>query len=95
MNAISVSAWDATMAIKAAMEKARSVEPAKVREAMPGLVFQSSYGWAAFGGEAEYGSPQQMLLPIIISQVEKGKTVERKRLVPPELAERLAKAGLK
>jgi len=93
MNAISVSAFDAVMAIKAAMEKAQSVDPDKVREVMPSLVFESSYGWAAFGGKDEYGSPQQMLLPIIISQVKDGKTVERMRLVPPELAEKLTKAG--
>jgi len=89
MNAISISAWDAMMAIRAAMEKAQSVDPAKVREAMPGIVFESSYGPSAFGGTDEYGSPQQMLLPILISQIKDGKTIERARIVPPELAAKL------
>jgi len=90
INAISLSAWDSTMAIRAAMEKAQSVDPAKVREALPGVVFDSSYGPAAFGGKAEYGSPQQMLLPILISQIKDGKVIERSRIVPAELKERLA-----
>ena len=89
MNAISISAWDAMMAIRAAMEKAQSVDPAKVRAAMPGIVFESSYGPSAFGGNDEYGSPQQMLLPILISQIKDGKTIERARIVPPELAAKL------
>jgi branched-chain amino acid transport system substrate-binding protein len=89
MNAISLSAWDATMAIKAAMEKAQSVDPAKVREALPGIRFESSYGPAAFGGKEEYGSPQQMLLPVLISQIKDSKIIERSRIVPPELAEKL------
>jgi branched-chain amino acid transport system substrate-binding protein len=90
INAISLSAWDSTMAIRAAMEKAQSVDPAKVREALPGVVFDSSYGPAAFGGKAEYGSPQQMLLPILISQIKDGKVIERNRIIPAELKERLA-----
>jgi len=93
MNAISVSAWDAMMAIRAAMEKARSVDPDKVRQALPDVVFESSYGPAAFGGKEEYGSAQQMLLPVLISQVKDGKTIERARIVPPELAARTAATG--
>lgn len=89
MNAISVSAWDAMMAIRAAMEKAKSVDPDKVRQILPDVVFESSYGPAAFGGKDEYGSPQQMLLPILISQIKDGKTIERARIVPPELAAKL------
>ncbi len=92
MNAISLSAWDATMAIRAAMLKAGSVDPDKVRQALPGLVFDSSYGPTAFGGAAEYGSPQQMLLPIIITQVKDGVVVERARIVPGELQARLTQA---
>ena len=90
MNAISLSAWDATMAIRAAMLKAQSVDPDKVRQALPGLVFESSYGPTGFGGQAEYGSPQQMLLPVIITQIQDGKTVERARILPSELQARLA-----
>jgi branched-chain amino acid transport system substrate-binding protein len=90
MNAISISAWDALMAIRTAMEKSGSVDPDKVREALPGIVFESSYGTAAFGGKDEYGSPQQMLLPILISQIKDGKTIERGRVVPAELAAKLA-----
>jgi branched-chain amino acid transport system substrate-binding protein len=90
LNAISVSAWDATMAIRAAMVKAGSADPAKVRDAFPNLVFESSYGPAAFGGADIYGTPQQMLLPIIVSQIQQGKVVEVARVVPPELARKIA-----
>lgn len=93
MNAISISAWDAMMAIRAAMDKARSVDPDKVRQALPDVVFESSYGPAAFGGIEEYGSAQQMLLPILISQVAGGKTIERARIVAPELAAKIAAAA--
>ena len=91
LNAISVSAWDATMAIRAAMVKAGSVDPAKVREAFPSLVFESSYGPAAFGGADIYGTPQQMLLPIIVSQIQQGKVVEVSRVIPPELAKKITR----
>ena len=91
MNAISISAWDAMMALRAAMLKANSVDPVKVREALPDTVFESSYGPSAFGGKDEYGSPQQMLLPIIISQVKGNTTIERARSLPAELESRLKK----
>jgi branched-chain amino acid transport system substrate-binding protein len=93
MNAISLSAWDATMAVRAAMEKAKSVDPAKVQAALPGVIFESSYGPAAFGGKDEYGSPQQMLLPILISQVKDGKVIERKRINSAEFEQRAKNAG--
>lgn len=93
MNAISISAWDAMMAIRAGMEKAGSVDPDKVRQVLPDVVFESSYGPAAFGGKEEYGSAQQMLLPVLISQVKDGRTIERARIVPAELAAKTATAG--
>jgi branched-chain amino acid transport system substrate-binding protein len=89
MNAISISAWDATMAVRAAMLKANSVDSAKVRDAMPDVVFESSYGPSGFGGKDEYGSPQQMLLPIIITQVKNGGVIELGRKLPRELQARL------
>jgi branched-chain amino acid transport system substrate-binding protein len=89
MNAVSISAWDATMAIRAAMLKANSVDPAKVRDALPDVAFESSYGLSAFGGKDEYGSPQQILLPIIISQLRNGAVVELARKVPAELQAKL------
>ena len=78
------------MAIRSAMVKAGSADPAKVREAFPSLVFESSYGPAAFGGADIYGTPQQMLLPIIVSQIQQGKVVEVSRVIPPELAKKIA-----
>jgi branched-chain amino acid transport system substrate-binding protein len=91
LNAIELGAWDAAMAVKAAIEKADSIDPRKVAKAMPEIIFESSYGPAAFGGKETYGSPQQILIPIIITQIQNGKTVELERIQPPELKERLAK----
>ena len=67
--------------------------PAKVQAALPGVTFESSYGPAAFGGKDEYGSPQQMLLPILISQVKDGKIIERKRIESAEFEQRTKNAG--
>ena len=46
---------------------------------MPKIVFDTSYGKTAFGGEATYGSPQQMLIPVMITQIQDGKLVEVER----------------
>ena len=44
------------------------------------------------GGKDVYGSPQQLLIPTIVTQIENGVVVERKRVDSPELKDRLAKA---
>lgn len=85
LNGITISAYDAIMALRAAIIAADSVEPEKVKDALPSVRFESSYGPSGFGGEALYGYPQQMLIPIIVTQVENGKAVELTRSNPAEL----------
>lgn len=88
INAIQIGFYDAVYALKAAMEKAQSVDPVEVAKVMPTVVFDSFYGKSAFGGKATYGSPQQMLLPVIVTQLKDGKLVEVGRIAPAELVQR-------
>ncbi|MGC3987311.1 MAG: ABC transporter substrate-binding protein [Pseudorhodoferax sp.] len=68
-NAIQIGFYDAVWAIKAAMEKAQSIEPADVAKAMPSVTFKSFYGETGFGGKDIYGSDQQMRLPVIVTKL--------------------------
>lgn len=90
INAIQIGFYDAVMALKAAMEKSQSIDPAVVAKALPTVTFDSFYGKAAFGGKSTYGSPQQILVPVIVTQLKGDKLVELSRLVPEELKRRLA-----
>ncbi|MGM0583724.1 MAG: ABC transporter substrate-binding protein [Pseudomonadota bacterium] len=90
LNVITIGTWDATMALKAAAEAADSLDPKVLAETLPKIVFESSYGPSAFGAAEVYGSPQQMLLPTIVTQVQDGRIVEVKRVNPPELEKRLS-----
>ena len=76
--------------IKTAMEKAQSVDPAVVAKTLPEIKFNSVYGPAAFGGKQTYGTPQQILVPVIVTQMDGKKLVEVQRIEPAELKQRLA-----
>ena len=90
MNVIQVGGYDAVMALKAGMEAANSLDPKAIAAVLPKIVFETSYGKTAFGGADTYGSAQHMLMPVIVTQVQKGKVVEVKRVVPDELGKRIA-----
>jgi branched-chain amino acid transport system substrate-binding protein len=92
LNVITIGSWDAIMALVAAMKEADSIDPHKIAEVLPTIVFESSYGPATFGAADVYGSPQQLLVPTIVTQVIDGKVVEVARVTPPELTERLKAA---
>ncbi|HUT51068.1 MAG TPA: ABC transporter substrate-binding protein [Alphaproteobacteria bacterium] len=92
MNALFISAWDSVMAIKAGIEKANSANPREVAKVLPKIVFASSYGPTAFGAAHEYGSPQQMLVPSIVSQIKGNTVVEVARSVPAELKKKIEMA---
>jgi branched-chain amino acid transport system substrate-binding protein len=89
LSPLTLCTWDSMMALKAGIEKAQSVDPKKVAAALPTIVFESSWGPAAFGGAENYGTPQQMLIPTVISQIQNGKPVEVLRVLPKELEEKL------
>ena len=84
-HACRVGCFDALFALKAAMEKAQSVDPKAVAAALPKVTFDSFYGKSAFGASAFYGSPQQILVPVIVTQLKGGKLMELKRIPPEEL----------
>lgn len=84
VNAIQIGIYDAVYAIKAGIEQAQSVEPEAVAKVLPMLKFESFYGDSGFGGKDTYGAPQQMLLPVIVTQLKDGKLAEVARLAPSE-----------
>lgn len=88
LNAVQIGFYDSVKALKAAMEKAQSVKPSDVAKALPMVTFNSFYGKSAFGGREIYGSPQQLLVPVIVTQITNGKLVEVGRIAPAELRER-------
>lgn len=89
LNVIHMGGYDGVMAAKAGIEAANSLDPQKIAEALPKAVFDISYGKAAFGSKDVYGTPQQLLIPIVVTQIQDGKTVEVVRIVPDELKKRL------
>lgn len=92
INVVQIGGYDAILALKAGMEAANSLDPKAIAAVLPKIIFETSYGKSAFGGKDTYGSPQHMLLPVIVTQVQKGKLVELERIVPEELTKRLAAA---
>jgi branched-chain amino acid transport system substrate-binding protein len=89
LNVIHMGGYDGVMAAKAGIEAAGSLDPLKIAEKLPTIIFETSYGKAAFGSKDIYGTPQQLLIPIVVSQVQDGKTVEVTRIIPEELKKRL------
>jgi len=81
LNAIQIGFYDSVYAIKAGIEKAQSVDSRNVAVAMPNVTFTTFYGGKiGFYGTETYGSRQQMQLPVIITQINDGKLVEKKRI---------------
>lgn len=92
INIVQLLGYDAVMALKAGMEAANSLEPKAIAAVLPNIVFETSWGKAAFGGKDDYGSPQQILLPTVVAQIKNGKLTELERVIPKELTKRLAAA---
>jgi branched-chain amino acid transport system substrate-binding protein len=90
LNPLQVSSYDSVYALKAAMEASNSLDPKKIAAVLPTLIFETSYGKTVFGGKTIYDSPQQMQVPVMITQVQDGKMVELTRIIPEELKARLA-----
>ncbi|WP_375000671.1 ABC transporter substrate-binding protein [Aeromicrobium sp. CTD01-1L150] len=87
LNGVTIGAYDSVVALAAAIEAAGTVDNESVRDALTTTQFESSWGPAGFGGEDVYGSKQQLLTPMIVSQVRDGEYVEIDRIIPDELAE--------
>jgi len=79
----SIGAYDTLYILKAGIEKAQSIEPKDVAAVLPGVKFKTFYGGeTGFGGKAFYGSDQQAMLPVYVTQINAGKLVERARVDP-------------
>jgi len=89
MTVAAIQPWDTIAVLKTALEKAQTFDSDQLRKLLPTLIFETSYGKAVFGAEDYYGTPQQLLLPVIVSQIQDGKVVELERIIPRELKERL------
>jgi branched-chain amino acid transport system substrate-binding protein len=84
LNILQMGVWDGVMAIKAGIEKADSIDPKVVAKALSSTTPDTSYGPVGYGGLATYGSPQQLLVPVIITRIENGSTVEVRRVKSPD-----------
>ncbi|QEY65785.1 ABC transporter substrate-binding protein [Metapseudomonas lalkuanensis] len=89
INAVQIGFYDSVMALAAAMERAQSVEPGDIAKTLPEVTFESFYGTSAFGGKSTYGSPQQVLVPVVVTQLQQGKLIEVSRIQPEELIKRV------
>jgi branched-chain amino acid transport system substrate-binding protein len=78
-----IGAYDPLYALKAAMEKAQSIDPKDIAAVMPSTTFKSFYGGdVRWGGKDIYGAVQQPQFPVTVSQIVDGKLVERARIMP-------------
>jgi branched-chain amino acid transport system substrate-binding protein len=91
LSAVSLQPWEAIMALKAAIEKAGTLDSEKLKDIMSTIVIESTYGPAMFGLEDFYGSPQQLLVPVGVTQIQNGTAKELSRVIPEELKEKLEK----
>lgn len=85
LNSVQIAFYDSVKALKAAMESAQSVDPRVVAAALPKVKFESFYGTSSFGRKDTYGTPQQILIPVIVTQIKGGKLVEVSRVEPEEM----------
>jgi branched-chain amino acid transport system substrate-binding protein len=80
LNSISMQSYESMMALKAAIDEAQTLDADKIKEALAKVEVNSSFGVTKFGGEDIYGVPQQLLLPVTVTQIIDGAAVEVKRI---------------
>lgn len=90
INPLQIAGYDMVYALKAGMEASNSLDPKVIAKTLPTIIFDSSYGKTAFGGEQMYGIPQQALIPVMVTQIQNGEVKELLRIPPAELQKRLA-----
>lgn len=88
INSVQIGFYDSVKALASAMESAQSIEPKEVAKSLPKVTFDSFYGPSAFGGKDTYGSAQQILAPVIVTQVRAGRLVEIEQYRSDELQQR-------
>jgi branched-chain amino acid transport system substrate-binding protein len=83
LGTVVISAYDMIYMIKAAMEKAQSIEPNDVAAVMSSINYKTFYGGeTGFGGKEIYGADIAPQLPVYITRVANGKLVEKARIDP-------------
>lgn len=83
LDSLTMAGYDAVYMLKAAAEKAQSLEPKDLAAVMPTVRYRSFVADdVALGGKDVYGSVQQPILPVYITQIVNGKLVERARIAP-------------
>ncbi|MES2260323.1 MAG: ABC transporter substrate-binding protein [Pseudomonadota bacterium] len=88
LNSVQIAFYDSVKALKAAMELSQSIDPKVVAAALPRVKFESFYGTSGFGRKDTYGSAQQILIPVIVTQIKGGKLIEVKRIEPEEMKQK-------
>lgn len=88
LNSVQIAFYDSVKALKAAMEASQSIDPKVVAAMLPKVKFESFYGPSSFGRKDTYGSDQQILIPVIVTQIKGGKLTEVKRIESEEMKQR-------
>jgi branched-chain amino acid transport system substrate-binding protein len=83
LNIATNGSYDTVYMLKAGIEKAQSIDPKDIAAALPSVKFRTFYGGeTGFGGKEDYGSAQQPILPVYVTQIVGGKLVEKARIQP-------------
>ncbi|SAK94468.1 branched chain amino acid ABC transporter periplasmic ligand-binding protein [Caballeronia temeraria] len=78
-----IGAYDAIYMLKAAIEKAGTIDPKQVASVLPQISYKTFYGGEThLAGRESYGSVIQPVLPVYITQIVNGEVVEKARLDP-------------
>ena len=82
-NATSIDFANPGFAFVAAVNKAQSLDPKKIGEALHSIEFDNLWGKAHFGGKGYYGIANQIIYSMPFSEVKDGVATLVVRLTPP------------
>jgi branched-chain amino acid transport system substrate-binding protein len=76
-------AYDNVLLLKEGIEKAQSVDPQKVSEALREVSVEGALGEVSFGGEDEYGIPQVFEIKYPVAEITKDDQLKKVATVDP------------
>lgn len=82
-NASSIDFVNPAYAFIAAVQKAQSLEPKQIAEALKSVEFENLWGKAHYGGKSYYGIGNQLVYPMPFSEVKNGVATLIVQLSPP------------
>jgi branched-chain amino acid transport system substrate-binding protein len=82
-NATSIDFANPAFAFVAAVQKAQSLDPKKIAQAMGTVEFDNLWGKAHYGGKSYYGIGNQIVYPMPFSEVKDGVATLVVQLSPP------------